>query len=156
MPEGLSQLIRRGGVYYNLSGASPREVLADLMDMITLPGVLSRDTVLSAILEREELMPTATGNGIALPHPRNPLVGKEEEQLVTVAFLERPVNWGALDGRPVHTAILLLSSTPRLHLGTLSRIGYLCQQPSFRALLEERAGPEELIQAITAFEKSWS
>jgi PTS system nitrogen regulatory IIA component len=151
----LIELIRRGGAFRIIPGAAPREFLANLIGAIGLPPSLDRAALLNAVAEREDLMSTAVGNGIALPHPRSPLVAESAEQLVSIAFAERPLAWGALDGKPVHTALLILSASPRMHLHTLSRINYFCRQRSFVELLEQRASPAELLQMIEETEKTW-
>jgi nitrogen PTS system EIIA component len=151
----LIELVRRGGVYYNLSGSTPREALEDLVATVPVPKEIKREDLLKAVLEREALMPTAVGDGIAIPHPRNPLISDPAKQFVSVCFLQRPIDWQALDGKNVGTLILIVSASPKLHLGTLTRVSFLCQQDSFRKLLAERASREELIAAITTAERTW-
>lgn len=151
----LIELVRRGGVYYNLSGTTPAEILADMVATVPVPKEIPRETLLQAVLEREALMPTAVGDGIAIPHPRNPIFSDPAKQFVSVCFLQRPIDWQALDGKNVGTLILIVSASPKLHLGTLTKVSFLCQQDSFRKLLAERASREELISAITAAERTW-
>ncbi len=151
----LSSLIQKGGVYYNISGSKPEEVLGDAVRLMPLPKSLGKEQFLQAIMERERLMPTAVGNGIAIPHPRNPLVGDPADQFVSVCFLDRPVPWRALDGKAVSILIFIGSASAKLHLGILSRVSFLCQDPAFRRLLSERASAEELFQAISRTEALW-
>jgi PTS system nitrogen regulatory IIA component len=153
--EGLSQLIQRGGVLYHLEGTTPAECLTGMIQALKAPASIDRDLLLKAVLEREALMPTAVGYGIALPHPRNPLIDDPAAQFVTTAFLERPVDWQALDGEPVHTALLIVSASAPLHLFTLSRINFLCRQESFRRLLKNREAPETIAAAIAEAERTW-
>jgi PTS system nitrogen regulatory IIA component len=152
----LIELIKRGGKFRTIPGTTPRELLTTLIETLALPPSLDRAALLAAVLEREALMPTATGNGIALPHPRNPLIATNAEQLVAIAFAERGLDWGALDGKPVRTVMLILSSSPRTHLNTLSRINYFCQQKPFVELLENRSSPEAILRLIAETEKTWS
>jgi len=152
----LMDLINRGGVFYNLAGNTPAEALADAIATIPVPKNLDRESLLKAIIEREDLMPTAVGEGIAMPHPRNPIIADPDKQFVSVCFLQKPVDWQALDGKLVTTMIIILSATPKLHLATLSHLSYFCKQASFRALLEQRASREELVAAIAATEKAWN
>ncbi|WP_304223628.1 PTS sugar transporter subunit IIA [Gracilinema caldarium] len=151
----ISTLLERGGVFYNVSGNTVSEALHSLVETVELPPSLTREQLKKAIIEREELMPTAVGNGIALPHPRSPLLKDINDQFITIAFLQKAIDWKALDGRPVQTLILIVSATPKSHLWTLSRISFLCQQEAFRDLLEQRASKEELIGAIRAAEVAW-
>jgi PTS system nitrogen regulatory IIA component len=152
----LIELIRRGGEFRIIPGATPRELLANLIGTMAIPPSVDRAALLAAALEREALTPTAMGNGIALPHPRNPLIATSAEQLVSIAFAERGLDWEALDGKPVHTVMLILSASSRTHLHTLSRINYFCQQRPFVELLERRASPEAILRFIAETEKTWA
>jgi len=154
--EDLIELVQRGGVFYNIAGSTPQEVLTDLVATVPIPPAIVAGDLLTAVLEREALMPTAVGNGIALPHPRSPLLTNAAQQFISICFLKHPVDWNALDGKPVRTLILIVSASPKLHLGTLSRISFLCQQPAFRSLLDLRASREELVEAISAAERAWT
>jgi PTS system nitrogen regulatory IIA component len=154
--EGLSALVERGGVYYDVPGNSPREALAHIIGQAVFPAPADREGLLEAVLEREALMSTAVGKGIAMPHPRNPAVSRPEEQAVAIAFLKDPVNWNALDGGPVHTVILIVSASAKLHLHTLSMVNFFCQQEPFYALLAKRAPAGEIIRHIRDAERAWS
>ncbi|MDR1948218.1 MAG: PTS sugar transporter subunit IIA [Spirochaetaceae bacterium] len=153
--EGLIELVRRGGVFRDIEGALPKDVITNLINVLRLPPQVNRDRLLEAALEREALMPTSVGHGIALPHPRNPLISDAAMQLVAIAFLARPVDWFALDGEPVHTVLFILSASAKLHLHTLSRINFFCQQESFRNLLINRSSGEEIIRVIGDAEAAW-
>lgn len=152
----LVELLDRGGVFYNVSGTTVADVLSDMVSTIPVPGSIDPAELLNAITEREQLMPTAIGNGIALPHPRNPLINKSDEQSLSICFLEQPVDWNALDSIPVRILILIISASPKQHLATLSKLSFLCRQESFRKLLENRSSREELCDAIRDAEKAWS
>jgi PTS system nitrogen regulatory IIA component len=151
---GLIDLIERGGVLPKVTGTSPREVITCIIEAAHSP-VINRERLLTAVMEREALMSTAIGSGIALPHPRNPLITEDTDQFVTIAYLEQPVNWNSPDGIPVQTAILVVSSSLKLHLHTLSRINFFCQQESFCTLLAGRASLDEIIAAIRTSEQAW-
>jgi PTS system nitrogen regulatory IIA component len=155
--ENLFTLINRGGVYYHIAGTGVREVLTNLIGGLkpAPDAAIDRERLLRAALEREDLMPTAIGHGIALPHPRTPLITDSANQFVALAFFEQPINWNALDGEKVHTAIFIVSASPKLHLRTLSRINFFCRQESFRELLARRASQEELVRVIAEAERAW-
>lgn len=158
MPTSLSlaELVTRGGVYYNVSGANPVEVLAETTRNLSLPPEMDRDELLRAILEREALMPTAIGHGIAIPHPRNPIIQEEGLQRVAVVFLKTPVPYNAMDRKPVSTLFVILSAGARVHLGILAEISYLCQKADFVELLAKRPSTEELVAYIAAAEETWA
>ena len=151
----LSALLRRGGVHYRLPGNCPKAALSALVG--AMPAVQGEGgKLLQAVLEREELMPTALGKGVALPHPRNPVITSEADQCAALAFTEEALDWGALDGEPVHTIILVVAASARMHLFTLQRITFFCRDADFIALLKRRAPAEELLGYIEKTEAGWT
>ncbi|MDR3247943.1 MAG: PTS sugar transporter subunit IIA [Treponema sp.] len=151
----LSTLVDRGDIFYNLSGTTAEAVITELIRLVKLRFSGFKEDLLKAVLEREALMPTGIGHGIALPHPRNPLVTDTEQQFVAIGFPATPVDWQALDGKLVHTAMLVVSASAKLHLHTLSKINFICQDDSFLSLLKAHASREWIISAIREAELSW-
>jgi nitrogen PTS system EIIA component len=152
----LAQLIERGGVYYNIAGSNPVEVLNEATKAMALPKSLDRESLLTAILEREALMPTALGHGVAIPHPRNSMLADAAAQRVAVFFLKSPVAYNALDRKPVSVLFLILSADARSHLATLAAVSHLCQSPAFLEFLATRPSKEELVARIAEAEDAWA
>jgi PTS system nitrogen regulatory IIA component len=153
--ENLADLIGRGGVHYRIPGNSPGEVLAALIGSLQdLPSVPAEE-LLRACLEREALMSTGIGGGIALPHPRNPMAADRDSQFAALGFPEHPVNWNAPDGKPVDTIFFILSASAPLHLHTLSQINFFCQDAGFLNLIKNRASREAIINYIKETEQNW-
>jgi len=153
--EGLADLIERGGLYQGLRGTNPREVLEAFIGALpSIPSVKAEE-LLTALLEREALMSTGVGGGIALPHPRSPLAVADSEQFVALAFLEKAVDWNSLDGEKVETLLLIVSCSAKQHLQTLSEITFFCRQKDFCRLLKDRAPLDELLRFIREAEKNW-
>lgn len=152
----LADLIERGGVYYNISGSNPVEALNEATKALSLPKSLDRESLLTAILEREALMPTALGHGVAIPHPRNSMLADPSAQRVAVFFLKSPIPYNALDRKPVSVLFLILSADARSHLATLAAVSHLCQRLDFLDFLAKRPSKEELVARIAAAEASWA
>jgi len=152
----LAALVERGGVYYDVPGASPKELIAGVIGLMppieaVTPGELQRQ-----IMEREALVSTGVGHGIALPHPRNPvLAGTNAPPLVAIAFPVMPIDWNTQDGSKVHTVFLIISASAKQHLNTLSKINFLCQKEKFHSLIEARVSKKEIVAAIKEAESSW-
>lgn len=152
----LADLVRHGGVYHGVPGANVREVISGIADLLPSTLLADREKLCLEIMEREALISTGVGMGIALPHPRNPVLKEGERPLVAVAFPSQPVDWNTPDGGKVHTVFLLISSSVKQHLGTLSKINFLCQQEEFYSLISRKAGQEEIIAAIARAENAWA
>jgi PTS system nitrogen regulatory IIA component len=149
---GLAEAIRAGGVHRGISGKDKAEVLRAVVDRLPLPGPGERDLLLRVLLAREALGSTGFGNGIAIPHPRNPIVLRIPRPEVAICYIDPPVDFEALDGRPVHTLFTVVSSSTRTHLHFLALIAQALHDPAVVARLEARAGPEELLPEVERVE----
>ena len=159
LEDSLAQLVTRGGIYYKVSGSSKEEVMSDIVGSLSaelrvLP-VQKCEALLQALMEREALISTGMENGIALPHPRTPMLNDDEKPFVAIAFPKSPVDWGTPDGSEVHTIFLIVSKSPKHHLSVLSKINFLCQQKEFFNLISAQVTKDEIIAAIREAENYW-
>ena len=135
----LTDALRRGGVHRDVAGATRAAVLQDVCGRLTLPPRVNRSDLFMVLQAREAEGSTGIGDGLALPHPRKPIVLGLTEPLVGCAYLKAPVDFGAADGKPVHTMFVIVASTVRNHLQILSHLMCALQDPPFRAKLDSRA-----------------
>ena len=147
---GLEEAIRAGGIHYRVGGMSKAEVLASVVELMRLPDEVDRKFLLSVILARESLGSTGFGGGIAIPHVRNPIVLHIPRPMITLCFLETPIEFGAIDGLPVHTLFTLVSPTVRAHLHLLSRLTYGLRMTQFRGPVEAQQGRDALLSGAQA------
>jgi PTS system nitrogen regulatory IIA component len=108
--------------------------------------------MLSVLLARESLGSTGIGDGIAIPHPRNPIVLHLSQPAITLCFLEQPVDFGAVDGKPVDKLFVITSPTVRTHLSLLSQLAWLLRQPDIRSALSRKEGAERLLEEFARLE----
>ena len=150
MNADIAELIKRGGVYRNVEGSTPEEVYKKISGLMRLPAFLSGQAVYDALCERENLMSTAVGNGIALPHARNPLLKSEDEQRIAVVYLKEPLDMGAPAGCKVFVMFVLFAESSQSHLLMLASLVEIFKKPQFKKMLEMRAGEDELLNAISS------
>lgn len=149
--DGIIKMIREGGVYYNISGSKPEEVFTDVVSQLVLPPGIDRNALLDGLCQREKLMTTSIGYGIAIPHPRTPLISEANNERIFVCFLDKPANFGAMDGKLVYVLFVILASGAQSHLKVLSRLSWLFQQEAFREVLKKKPNTGELISAIKQY-----
>ena len=106
------------------------------------------------LLARESLGSTALGNGIAVPHVRNPIVMHIPRPMITLCFLEPPIDFGAIDGQPVHTLFTIVSPTIRAHLHLLLRLAFALRQPAFAEVIARQGSREQILAASQAVDQS--
>jgi mannitol/fructose-specific phosphotransferase system IIA component (Ntr-type) len=130
----LSELLRIEQIQLQLRGSDKAAVLRELVALV--PEVKNdptqRDAFLQSLLEREKLHTTGIGDGIALPHARNPMGGLLKRPLLVFGRHSRGVPYGSLDNKPVHLLFLLASPNLTDHLGMLARISRVLRDQQLR------------------------
>jgi len=144
-------MIRSGGVFHNVSGSNPEEAFADIVQRVPLPAGVTSTDLLNGLIERERLMTTSVGSGIAIPHPRNPVIQEEADERMYVCYLDRALNFDAMDGKPVYVLFVILSSSSQNYLRALSRLSWLFQQESFQSVLMKKPDTNELTDVIQQY-----
>lgn len=144
----LGDALERGGVFYDLSGADKASALRSVVEHIRFPEPTDRELFLRVLLAREELGSTGIGEGIAIPHVRTPVVLHVDQPLITLCFLKQPVDFGALDGKPVHALFTLISPTVRTHLHLISRLAFALRDSDFSAAVLRHASQEDILQQM--------
>jgi nitrogen PTS system EIIA component len=150
----LSEALEAGGVHCGVPGADKLSVLRSVVNLLKLPPQMDPEFLLQVLLAREALGTTAIGNGIAIPHVRNPiLLQNRPTPAITLCFLANPIDFGALDGEPVRMLFMLTSPTVKVHLHLLSRLSYALHDPQFRATLNLACDPVGIIESARRFER---
>jgi len=148
----LSALLRAGGIQADVRGQDRGEVLREIVAGLPLPPDLDRDFVVTVLEAREAMGSTGVGDGIAIPHARNPIVLHVEQPLVALSLLRHPVEFGALDGLPVHALFVVISPNVPAHLKILSRLGLVLRDAGLRQLLRGRAGADAILECVQQLE----
>jgi PTS system nitrogen regulatory IIA component len=149
---GLADAIRAGGVHRDVPGADKSTILRAVVERLPLPAGVDRNVLHHVLLAREALGSTGLGNGIALPHARNPIVLRVARPAVAICYLAKPADFDAIDGKPVHTLVTLVSPSTRAHLHLLALAAAALRDPAVLGALEARATAETLLRAVTRFE----
>jgi len=151
----ISEIITPHAIELNLPGNSREEVLKKMVQ--NLPQMSEnlecQELLYKALIEREKLHSTGVGDGIALPHSRNVIVGLVDRPCILFARHKKGIPFGAVDGKPAHLFFLLLSPTVTQHLAVLAKISRIVRQPRLRDQLMVVERPEQALDAIREAEK---
>lgn len=156
IPEALDSLVpamQRGTVCYRVGGTDGASALKASVDCFSFLSTNIRDELYAKLIEREQLASTGIGQGIAIPHPREPLSKPPKEPVISTCFLEKPVNFGAIDDQAVFVFFLLISPTVKHHLHLLSRLSYCIRDRAFVAFLSAQPDAQALYSRVAEFEK---
>jgi len=140
-------------ILYLVDSEDESTALRKLIQSVPLSLSLNKEELLNALLSREEMMSTAIGNGIAIPHVRLFDSMSLQEDIVAVAYLFEPVDWNAPDGLPVHTLFLVLATDETRHLQILAEIAQLASDEDFVEFLRTMPPRESLIERIQQLEE---
>lgn len=142
--------INKGGVLYQVPGTTKEQVIRNTMAITAQSLNLDGDVLTDLLLDREKLMPTALGSGIGVPHTRDFLLNGQQDAVI-IAFPEKPIAYGSLDGKPVHTLFFLFACDDKRHLHLLAKIAHLSSQPETLELLKARPPRGILLEYV----KNW-
>lgn len=146
----LTNLLSPARINLLLAGADRDAVLEELVAQI--PELASqpqaRATLLRALREREQLHSTGIGDGVALPHARNALVGLVNEAVVVFGRHGQGIPYGAIDRAPAKLFFLILAPNVTQHLGILARLNRILRDSKLRQHLLSAETPQGVMDLI--------
>jgi PTS system nitrogen regulatory IIA component len=151
----LREMLIKGGVFYRIGGGTKREVLQNALTMVRGLDEKVADPLFRMFLAREELASTGIGEGIAIPHARGSLVGYISQPALSLSFLEKPVDYGALDGKPVHALFLLVSPNVRTHLRILAKLSFALRMPLCKEAIQSQASRDVILDVFARAEEGF-
>lgn len=149
---GLEDLLCPSCVIYNLKARCKREALQALAEKASDIVGVPESTIISMLLEREQLGSTGVGDGVAIPHCKIKDLGKITGVL---ARLEEPIAFDSDDGQPVDIIFMLLAPTnaTAAHLKALAKVSRLLRDPEARDALRGADSAEALFAIATTEQK---
>ncbi|MGH7501246.1 MAG: PTS sugar transporter subunit IIA [Longimicrobiales bacterium] len=144
----LSDLLTIERIKIPLEAGSKEDLLRELVSIVAnSDGIADEDAVLQAVRERESILSTGIGHGVAIPHGKSPSV---PELRMAAGRAASPVDFDALDGQPVALFFLLVGpeSAAGPHIKALSRISRIVRRDDVRDRLIAARTPDEFLKAL--------
>ena len=144
----IADLLSLGGVSDALKAGSKKQALQELSAIAAAETEQKERSVLDLLLARERLGSTGVGAGVAIPHAK--LEGLSKPSGV-FARLREPIEFDAVDGRPVDLIFLLLApdSEGSDHLKALALVSRLLRDERVCARLRGADSAEALYAVLT-------
>jgi PTS system nitrogen regulatory IIA component len=149
----LYRALHKGNVVLNVPGSNKEEIIKTTMQTIADEVDLDADVISNLLMEREHLQSTGIGNGIAIPHTRDYLM-ENHQDIVVLALPEKPVNYDAIDGKPVNALFFLFACEDKRHLHLLAKIAHLSSLPATVALLKTKPNKEIFLEYVKNWESN--
>ena len=151
----LQDLLTADVIKIPLESEEKYQLIEEMVNMLHESGrIANRDLVLNAVFERERVMSTGMGDGVAIPHAKTEGV---KELIAAFGITKQEIDFQAIDGKPVRIVFLLVGPTDQTgpHLKALSRISRLMHRKEFRDRLALSRSAEEVVEAITNEERKY-
>ena len=146
----LSEFVVRESILTDLKVETKEQAIRAMVESLCqhggIPGA-DQESIISAILKREELGSTGIGRGVAVPHTKHPSV---DRLVATVAISRTGVEFASLDGEDVHILFLLVSppERPGDHLRALENISRHLRNDNFCNFLQQAVSAQAVIDLL--------
>ncbi len=151
----LYRAIYRGEVISEITANSKEAIICQTMERMATRFDLDAEVLTDLFLDREKMMPTTLGHGIGVPHTRDFLLNTHYD-VMEVVYPQQPIDYGALDGEPVHTLFFLFACDDRHHLNLLAKLAHLNNNEKTRAFFRTKPSKERLLEFVKHWESSLS
>jgi mannitol/fructose-specific phosphotransferase system IIA component (Ntr-type) len=144
----LTDLLTKDRIRIPLQAKTKDELLRELVALVTGGSSESeQEDVLRAVRERESVLSTGIGYGVAIPHGKSSAV---RELSMAAGRSAEPIEFDALDGQPARLFFLLVGpeSAAGPHIKALSRISRIVRRDDVRARLVEATDEESFLRAL--------
>jgi nitrogen PTS system EIIA component len=149
----ISEFLQRGGIYYDVSGATKETAILHSLERIqTRIPQMDTKNFFTSIMERERLCPTSVGHGIAIPHPRF-FKTFMAISYISLCFLSKPIPFGALDKEYVDILIFIFPRSERRFLRIESKLLRLLKDEEVMSTVK-KAASEDAIYSVFSKKES--
>ena len=148
----LSKFTEESLINFNLKGTSKNEIINELVDLAAKSKLVKdRDELYQAVVEREKLVTTGVGYGVAFPHAKTKAV---KGILIAFGRSQAGVDFEAMDKKPVHLFFLIAAPEDAIgaHLNVMARLSYIMKSEKVREKLMQTQSPKELLEIIDSVE----
>lgn len=150
----LSRMMHEDRIILDLEGETVEEAIASLTDPRFFLGlVLDVPDLRERCLAREKVLSTGIGNGIAIPHPRDPIPSLRAPGTVVYGYSKKGIEFNAIDGNPVHIFFLICSQNIELHLHMMGCMARLLKKDAFVKALPGCKAKEDIIKLVMEYER---
>lgn len=144
----LSKFSEENLILFDLKAQVKDEVIDELVELVNTSNMVTdKNSLLKDIRERENLVTTGIGYGVAFPHAKTKSV-----KGIVIAFgrSNKGIDFEAIDHKPVYLFFLIAAPEDAIgaHLNVMSRLSYLMKSEENRQKLMKATSPGEVLELI--------
>ncbi|MCE9589565.1 MAG: PTS sugar transporter subunit IIA [Planctomycetes bacterium] len=150
----LTEILQPDCVKVPLDAADKKAAIFELIDLqASKAGVQGTEQLKEAVWQRETTRTTGIGHGIAIPHGKSSGCSK---LTMAIGLTKTPMEFGAVDGRPVQLIILLTSPPDQTgsHIQALARISRMLTDDATRTAIKAATSAQAVYEMIAKYDAS--
>ena len=123
-------------------------VLRELCEAIAqAPEITDKEDFYRAIVEREKILSTGIGLGVAVPHAK---IASVKDFVMAIGVSDDAIDFDALDGKPVHILVLIGASDAQkdLYVRVLAKVAMMLKNPEVRDRILKAREPSEIMDIL--------
>lgn len=148
----LYRSLHQGKVLSELAATTKEELIRKTTAQIAPELNVDADVLAELLLDREALMSTSLGQGIAVPHIRD-FLGKGVMDRIFVVYAHPALEYGSLDKEPVHTLFFLFAGSDKNHLHLLAKVAHFVSSSENKNFLLQKPSKLKLLEKILSWEE---
>ena len=144
----LSELLNEDAVSLSLRARDKESAIKELVQLLeSAHRVDTKGEILSKVLQRESMMSTGIGNGVAIPHGKTRLL---DQLVASCGVANAGIDFDSMDGEPATLFILLVSpeSLRGPHVKALANVSRLLKEESVRDALRHSETPAQVLATL--------
>jgi len=149
----ITDYLKTNAIKVFLTGKDKEEIIRELVEL-ALAGWPKeiQEQVVQAVFKREEIASTGIGGGIAIPHAK---IEKGDDLIAACGLTKDPIDFEALDQKPVRLVFLILapSNRPALQIRFLARVARILKDKLLKDKLFKCQDPEQIFHALLQYEE---
>ena len=150
----LSRLMSGDLMKINLKAKTMEDVLLEMVEIAYEGGITaSKKTLFNQLLKREKMLSTAVGNGIAIPHPRNPSPAFFKQPNILLAKSKKGIDFKAPDNKKVHLFFMICAPNMIVHLRLLAKVSALLHIDGVIDKFMKISDSDEMIKLLLSIER---
>jgi PTS system nitrogen regulatory IIA component len=146
----IADFLAAADVKIDVVSTDKKKLLAELAREAAAKIGIGADRIAAELYKREELGSTGVGGGVAIPHAR---FQQATTPFGLLARLKKPIDYDAVDGKPVDIVSLLLlpeGSGGEQQLGALACIARKLRNPAVTAALRRARDSMDMYRILTS------
>ncbi|HCY35904.1 MAG: hypothetical protein DKM50_13455 [Candidatus Margulisiibacteriota bacterium] len=147
----LSQLIQFKNLVYDIEGNDLPAIIKNAAKTISRRSETQKQASTFTLASNSYKMPIIKESGIAIQHPRNPIITDIHNEQLYIAFCKPELS----NESSVHTVLFLACANYQRHLSILCKLSALCEHREFVEMLKNSGSYIDIIHYIKNKESDW-